>query len=260
MPVTIAMVSETTKWAAPLALTRGLLIGLCVCWPSSTSAEGTERDLSQDQTHTGDLVENFRLAAEQGDAFSQYALGNMYRDGRGVPQDETEAVRWYRLAADQGLAAAQFNLGNMYGDGRGVPQDETEAVRWYRFATDQGLAAAQFNLGNMYRDGRGVPQDETEAVRWYRLAAGQRYAAAQVSLGIMSAEGRGVPQDRVAAYMWLSLAAARLAPASGRNAMVEARDAVAERMTADQVADAQRLAHEWKPIDEHEGRVRPMPP
>jgi len=31
----------------------------------------------------------------------------MYYDGRGVPQDSAEAVRWYRLAAELGLAKAQ---------------------------------------------------------------------------------------------------------------------------------------------------------
>ena len=52
-----------TKWAAPLALTRGLLVGLCVCWPSYTSAEGTERGPSQDQTQREDAVEAIRLLA-----------------------------------------------------------------------------------------------------------------------------------------------------------------------------------------------------
>jgi TPR repeat protein len=37
----------------------------------------------------------------------------MYADGRGVPQDHAEAVRWYRLAAEQGNAFAQFRLGVM---------------------------------------------------------------------------------------------------------------------------------------------------
>jgi TPR repeat protein len=33
-----------------------------------------------------------------------YALGVLYAHGRGVPQDDAEALRWYRLAAAQGLA------------------------------------------------------------------------------------------------------------------------------------------------------------
>ena len=47
--------------------------------------------------------------------------------------------------------------------------------------------------------------------------------------------------------MWFSLATAQ---ATDRDAYVEARDAVAEEMTAEHTAEAQRLAREWKPIDE----------
>ena len=177
--------SEMTRWAAPLALTRGLLVGLCVCWPSYTSAQGTEGDLNQNQTQTQDAVEATRLAAEQGDAGAQSNLGVMYEGGRGVSRDETEAVRWFRLAAEQGFAQAQSNLGAMYADGRGVPRDDTEAVRWLRLAAEQGHVAAQSNLGNMHREGRGVPRDETEAVRWFLLAAEQGDAHAQYNLGVM---------------------------------------------------------------------------
>ena len=41
------------------------------------------------------------LAADQGHALAQYAVGWLYERGRGVPEDDAEAVRWYRLAADQ---------------------------------------------------------------------------------------------------------------------------------------------------------------
>ena len=239
-----------TRWAAPLALTRGLLVSLCVCWPSYSSPEGTERDPSQAQTQTGDLVETLRLAAEQGDAIAQYALGVKYENGRGVPEDETEAVRWYRLAADQGLRAAQFNLGLMYLNGRGVPQDDAEAVRWYRLAAEQGDAAAQNNLGVMYATtGRGIPQDDAEAVRRYRLAAQQGHAAAQYNLGIMYGTGRGVPQDYVAAYMWLDLAG-RQSSGDDREAYIKAREALAALITSEQIAEALRLAREWKPTVE----------
>ena len=77
------MMSETTRWAAPLALTRVLLVGLCVCWSSCTSPEDTEQDPSQDQTQTEDAVEAIRLAAEQGDVNAQFNLGVMYANGEG---------------------------------------------------------------------------------------------------------------------------------------------------------------------------------
>ena len=80
----------------------------------------------------------------------------MYQNGRGVEQDDEEAVRWLRLAASQGLRGAQSELGWMYQSGRGVEQDDEEAARWYRRAADQGLAYAQRALGSMYEKGRGV--------------------------------------------------------------------------------------------------------
>ena len=42
----------------------------------------------------------------------------MYDNGKGVPQDYAEAVKWYRLAAEQGYARAQYNLGLMYDNGK----------------------------------------------------------------------------------------------------------------------------------------------
>ena len=94
-------------------------------------------------------VEACRTAAEQGLASAHLYLGNMYASGRGVPQDDAEAVKWYRLATEQGLASAQAELGYMYASGRGVPQDYAEAVKWYRLAVEQGNASAQFMLKHM---------------------------------------------------------------------------------------------------------------
>ena len=162
-----------TRWATPLALTRGLLVGLCLCWPSYTTPEGTERGPSQDQTQTQDDVEAVRLAADQGDAGAQYDLGLMYAEGRGVPQDNAEAARWFRLAADQGHAEAQYDLGIAYVNGRGVPQDEDEAARWFRLAADQGDVRAQTSLGSMYANGCGVSQDRVTALMWLSVAAAQ---------------------------------------------------------------------------------------
>ena len=78
------------------------------------------------------------------------------------------------------------------------------------------------------------------------------HAVAQFVLGPTYADGVGVPQDWVAAYMWLSLAVARASAAGGddHDTYVEVRDAVAEQMTSEQVAEAERRASEWKPADE----------
>ena len=70
-------------------------------------------------------------------------------------ENDAEAVKWYLKAAKQGNAKSQFNLGAMYENGKGVSKNDAEAARWYRRATEQGLAEAQYNLGVLYDNGRG---------------------------------------------------------------------------------------------------------
>ena len=54
------------------------------------------------------------------------------------------ASKWYRLfsaeRAERGDAGAQFNLGVRYANGRGVLQDNKEAVKWFRLAAEKRFA------------------------------------------------------------------------------------------------------------------------
>jgi TPR repeat protein len=120
--------------------------------------------------------------------------------------------------------------------------DYATARRIIQSLADQGDAAAQWRLGRMYCFGLGVPLEWAEALRWYRKAAEQGYARAQNNLGVMYDNGEGVLQDDVTARMWFTLAAA-----IGFNEAVRKRDMVARRMTPAQLAEAQKLAREWKP-------------
>ena len=149
----------------------------------------------------------WRKAAVQGLAEAQFNLGNMYANGEGVPEDDIQAEYWWRKAAEQGFATAQFNLGNRYAKGEGVPEDDRQAVYWYRQAAEQGSARAQSNLGLMYANGRGAPEDDRQAVYWYRQAAEQGNARAQSNLGLMYANGRGIPEDDRQAVFWFRKAA-----------------------------------------------------
>ena len=94
----------------------------------------------------------------------------------------------------------------------------------------------------MYKYRRGWPLDDAEAMKWFRKAAEQGHADAQYNLGIMYKYGNGVPQDYVLAHMWLNIAAAQ-----GLEGAKNTRDNLATHMTSEQIAEAQRLAHEWKP-------------
>ena len=50
------------------------------------------------------MSDNLRKTTEQGDAKAQTKLGWMYLNGRGVPQDNLEALKWFQKADAQGDA------------------------------------------------------------------------------------------------------------------------------------------------------------
>lgn len=124
------------------------------------------------------------------------------------PTSFATSLSEWRKMAEQGQAIAQYNLGIINEYGRGVKQNDVEAVKWYRKASVQGMSVAQYKLGIMYDNGWGVPPSDSEAVKWYRDAAEQGHPFAQHDLAFMYVAGRGVAQDLVRAYMWLNIAIA----------------------------------------------------
>ena len=137
----------------------------------------------------------------------------------------------------------------MYAKGRGVAQDYVQAVKWFRKAALQGNVSAQYNLGLMYYKGQGVPQDYARALKWCRKAAKQGDASAQYNLGLMYYKGESVTQDYVLGHMWWNIAASRSTGEQNKK-YSKARDIIAKLMTPSQIAEAQKLAREWKPKKE----------
>ena len=142
-------------------------------------------------------VTEMRQLAELGDAAAEcYIRGWRYANGRGVIQNDEQAVKWYRRAAEQGHAIAQYDLSWMYQHGRGVSQNSSEAAQWCRRAAEQGYADAQNTLGWRYQYVRGVgAQNYDEAIRWYCRAAEQEHPDAQANLRELSARF-GAPRAR----------------------------------------------------------------
>ncbi len=99
---------------------------------------------------------------------------------------------------------------------------------------------AQVRLGLMYDKGEGVSQDYHEAFKWFTKAAEQGNARAQLNLGIMYNSGEGVEEDYVEAYKW-----AILAVAYGDPLAVKFRNALSQKMSPQQIAEAQSLAKEF---------------
>ena len=130
-------------------------------------------------------AENWRKAAERGNALAQLSLGLCYEKGKGVAQSYSEATKWYRIAAEQGFAKAQYTLGICYAKGQGVTKSYSEAAKWIRKAAEQGDEHAQYQIGRCYEEGVGVEKSQTEAKKWYQKAAAQGHEGAKKKLNEM---------------------------------------------------------------------------
>jgi TPR repeat protein len=155
----------------------------------------------------------------------------------------TKALQENRVLAEKGDADAQFKVGLIYYLGQGVLRDYLEALGWFKKAARQDHPYAQYNVGYMYEKGEGTPQDYGEAAKYYRQAAQRGNRLAQYTLGYLYEKGQGVSQDEVQALMWYNLAAIQ-----GETKAKAARDRVTIWMTPAQIAEAQRLAREFKSV------------
>jgi hypothetical protein len=158
------------------------------------------------------------------------------------------ALKIWRPLAEQGDGVAQLRLSVMYAQGEGVPKDDAESLKWGRLAAENGIVAAQLIMGARYNEGRGVPKDPGEAVKWFEKAANKGAAFGQFSLGLLYAGGLGIPPDKVQSFKWFTLAAAVFPPASKESdEAIKNANLVAAKMTPAEIAEAKRLAQEWKP-------------
>ena len=223
------MKTRRTPGAAPLA---GCLLALTLIAPWAI-AQGP------------DPITELRSQAEQGDPVAQTQLGAMYLR----QNDESEAVKWFRLAAEQGSAPAQLALGTLYGAGRGVPEDHAEAMRWYHLAAEQGHAgwqAVASRAGGTPESLLAAEQGHAEA----QSSLGLMYAMGHVlpQQGFLDRLTRffGEPAtpNHVIAHMWLNIAGA-----NGDDNARTARDGVELLMTPDEINRATRLARECMASD-----------
>ncbi len=124
-------------------------------------------------------VRYFKANAENGETDSMLNLGAMYLEGRGVPKNEKEALKWYEKAAELGGPRACRCIGNYYrydvlDNGTPVPTADPvrlqKALDWYRTGTERNEENCIYELGDFYRKGIIVPQDHRKAMELYSRA------------------------------------------------------------------------------------------
>jgi len=106
-------------------------------------------------------IGEWRRAAELGMPEAQYLLACCYFTGRGVPQSDSETVRWLYKAAEGGVPNAQFFLAVCYGNGfGGLPADKAEADRWTKRSSE---ATCKLSVGgsewNQWLEGAKLVED-----------------------------------------------------------------------------------------------------
>jgi TPR repeat protein len=119
--------------------------------------------------------------------------------------------------------------------------DYVRAAKDLSLLAEQGNSTAFGLLGFLYEHGFGVPQSYDAAADCYAHGAVQGNPFAQAMLGLMYDKGHGVPQDVILAYKWLDLAAAHTR-GHERDTYTRFRDAVASKMSKEEIAVGQRLA------------------
>jgi uncharacterized protein len=144
-------------------------------------------------------------------------------------------------AAQTGHPRAQHNVGCYYYYGKGVPKDLVKAVQWWSKAAEQGDPEAQYSLGFFCYEQIGAK----ESFKWMQKAADNGHQYAQAFLGSMYFWGGPiVSRNKVTALKWLILA-------TKNNSRIPPRifcRVMKTLMTAQQIAEAERLANSWEPL------------
>ena len=118
----------------------------------------------------------YKIAAEGGQPEAATRLGLIYREGNPeieLKKNYAEAVRWFEVGALAPRADAQFYLGQMHRNGWGVPVEKSEGLRWYLLSAKKRFAPAFLALARIHFDGDGVDVNREDA--WGFLMLAQRY-------------------------------------------------------------------------------------
>ena len=145
--------------------------------------------------------------AQAGDAYAQYLMGLLYRDGGLVIPDTERAQYWMEQAAIQNVPAAQYSLGKLLLSDDALVHDPDQGIQWLKAAAQNGNDYAAYALGKEYLSGRYVFKNTEKAADYLHQASQEDNPWAQYLLGKLYLMGDGVAQDENTAYQWFQAAA-----------------------------------------------------
>jgi hypothetical protein len=99
-----------------------------------------------------------------------YNLGRAYLKGSGVEKDCEQAVTWFVRGLEEGNPYTPFYLGRMFREKWCVDRDYRLAMSYLKLSADRGFAEAYFHIAQMYENGEGLEPDLEEAYYYYWIA------------------------------------------------------------------------------------------
>lgn len=120
-------------------------------------------------------IENYKMAAAQGDETAMNQIGFIYMNGEGIEENPKQAFYWFNESAQKGYVVGINNVGYCYKNGYGVDKDEEIAAEWYKKAAQLGDTNAMYELGNYYQT---VLFDLDKSKAWFQKAADLGHADA----------------------------------------------------------------------------------
>lgn len=174
-----------------------------VCWELRGTIENEKLPLAERDAAAAKIEQ----LAQTGDAYAQYFLGLLYRDGGLLIPDTEKAKHWLERAAKQEVHAAQYALGRLFLSDDPDVYDPSEGIRWMKAAAQNGNDYAAYILGEEYLSGKHVVKNSGTAAEYMHQAAQADNPWAQYLMGKLYLMGEGVEQDEDTAYEWFQAAA-----------------------------------------------------
>jgi TPR repeat protein len=175
------------------------------CWELRGTIENEELPFAERDAAAAKLEQ----LAKADDAYAQYFLGLLYRDGGLLIPDTEKARHWLEQAAKQNVTAAQYSLGRLLLSDDPDVRDPDEGIRWMKAAAKNGNDYAAYALGKEYLSGEHILKNADKAATYLCQVAQADNPWAQYLLGKLYLMGEGVAQDEDAACEWFQAAAER---------------------------------------------------
>ncbi|NAW86051.1 tetratricopeptide repeat protein [Photobacterium halotolerans] len=121
--------------------------------------------------HLKSTLKYVELEAEEGDKNMQLFLGRAYLEGNsGIEADPLKGLYWLEKAAVD-MPEVKTMIGDLFKKGQLLPQNNELAINWYSKAAKEGDIPAMVELGNYYASGAEGKVNCGKAIHWFTQAS-----------------------------------------------------------------------------------------